>query len=175
MLILFSIGPLTGRSIMTSQVRVFSLLGDSNVKPHVTKTSRRANPQLKNAQILSCGHLGIFRETLAQIKADVTVAIISCMSNFVSSADGPSAVSHRVDPVLQEVQSALHAACVADPSRFFLVSPPMYRTQPIWYREGLPEILNLFSQVLNFIPLYQMLYIVSVLMSLFLVFSDRSG
>ena len=134
---------------MTSQVRVFSLLGDSNVRPHITKTSCRANPQLKKAQVLSCGHIGIFKETLAQIRAESTVVIISCLTNFISSADGPAAVSHRVEPVLQEVRDALFTECEAAPNRHYLVSPPMYRSQPLWYREGLPEIMSLFSVNMN--------------------------
>ena len=31
----------------------------------------------------------------------------------------------------------------------YLVAPPMYRARPLWYREGLPEILMLFSQVIG--------------------------
>ena len=31
-----------------------------------------------------------------------------------------------------------------------MVSPPMYREFPLWYREGLPEIMNLFSQAFMF-------------------------
>jgi len=30
-----------------------------------------------------------------------------------------------------------------------MVSPPMYRSKPQWYRDGLPEILTLFSQTLS--------------------------
>ena len=40
-------------------------------------------------------------------------------------------------------------ACSSNPTRSYLISPPMYRVRPLWYREGLPEIMNLFSQVLS--------------------------
>ena len=49
----------------------------------------------------------------------------------------------------QEIRSALQAACEESPSRNFFVAPPMYRTRPLWYREGLPEILNMFSQIMT--------------------------
>ena len=51
--------------------------------------------------------------------------------------------------LFQDFRSALDEVCVSKPDRAYLVSPPMYRTSPTWYREGLPEILNLFSQVLT--------------------------
>ena len=128
---------------------IFSLIGDSNIRQHINKNSCRANPGLKAAQTLSCGDLSIFAATLAKVRSESTSCIVSCVSAFLSTAEGSSTVSHRVDPVLQDVRAALVEACSSSPDRSFLVSPPMYRTSPTWYREGLPEILTLFSQVLT--------------------------
>ena len=127
--------------------RVFSLIGDSNIKNHVNKNSLRACASLKAAQVLTCGHRGIFADSISKVRAESTVVIVACVSNFLASASGPTTVSTRVEPVLQEFRASLDAACAASPARFFLISPPMYRTTPIWYREGLPEIMSLFSQV----------------------------
>ena len=127
---------------------IFSLIGDSNIRNHVNKNSIRANPGLKAAQVLSCGNFSIFPATLEKVRSSSTACIIACVTNFICDAEGPPTVSLRVDPVLQDFRSAILDACSANPERTYLVSPPMYRTSPIWYREGLPEILNLFSQVL---------------------------
>ena len=54
----------------------------------------------------------------------------------------------RVEPVLQEVRQVLHEACASNPDLSFLLAPPMYRSSVIWYREGLPEILICFSQMM---------------------------
>ena len=132
------------------QARAFAILGDSNIRNHITKTSCRANAQLKAAQVLSCGHLGIFSENLSKVKGDTAVCIVSCLTNFLTrKTDGPSTVSSRVEPILQDIREALYAACSDHPDRWFMVSPPMYRTNPTWYREGLPEILTLFSQTFS--------------------------
>ena len=132
-----------------SQLRAFALLGDSNIHPHINKTSCRAHPSLKSAQVLACGHLGIFQGTLDKIKPNVNVCIIACLTNFLTRADGHSTVALRVEPVLQEIRAALVEFCAILPSRLVLISPPMYRTTPLWYREGLAEILTVFSQVFN--------------------------
>ena len=133
----------------STPVRSFALLGDSNISPHINKTSCRANPSLKSAQVLSCGYMGIFAETLAKVRPDVNVCIIACLTNFLTSANAPSAAStvcQRVEPVLQQVRVLLLELCDSMPERMYLISPPMYRVTPLWYREGLPEILSLFSQ-----------------------------
>ena len=132
-----------------SQVRAFALLGDSNVTPHINKTSCRAHPSLKSAQVLACGHLGIFSGTLEKVRQDINVCIIACITNFLSAADGPPNITQRVDPVLQQISATLAEFCEAFPARSFLISPPMYRTHPTWYREGLPEVLTLFSQTFS--------------------------
>ena len=130
----------------SGQIRAFALLGDSNIQRHINKTSCRATPDLKTAQVIPCGHLGIFSEALMKVKSEVTFCIISCLTNFLTGAEGPPPVSHLIEPVLQSVRSTVFDFCSGQPDRLCLLAPPMYRTTPIWYREGLPEILTLFSQ-----------------------------
>ena len=127
-----------------SQARVFTLLGDSNI--HRNKTSIRANPVLKASQIVPCGHLAIFNDAILKIRSESNVCIVSCLTNFLASSEGPESVSQRLEPVLSEVRSVLDQACLDNPGRFYLISPPMYRTSPVWYREGLPEVMTTFSQ-----------------------------
>ena len=117
-------------TVPPAQVRAFALLGDSNINRHINKTSVRAHPSLKTAQVLPCGHLGIFTGTLEKVKPDIDVCIISCLTNFLAQAEGPPEVSHRVDPVLQQIRATLNEFCEAFPSRLFILSPPMYRTSP---------------------------------------------
>ena len=129
----------------SGQLRAYALIGDSNIQPHINNTSRRASPCLKGAQVLTCGHVGIFTDTLKKIKTDVEVCILACLTNFITSAEGPPPVSHRIEAVLQTLHASILEFCAEKPERLCLLSPPMYRALPIWYREGLPEVLALFS------------------------------
>ena len=83
--------------------RLFSLIGDSNIRNHVNKNSVRANPALKNCQTLSCGSMEIFATTLSKVRGDSNVCIVSCITNFLADLEGPSTISHRVDPLLQVI------------------------------------------------------------------------
>ena len=132
-----------------SQSRCFSLLGDSNIRNIATKTNCRANPVLQSAQIIPCGHRQLLAPALEKVRAETTVCILSCLTNFLTSAEGPSNISQRIEPVLQDVLASLHDQCSSHPDRFYMISPPMYRVAPIWYREGLSEILAVFSQLFN--------------------------
>jgi hypothetical protein len=128
---------------------VFSVIGDSNVGRNMGKISRRASPSMKHAQSLSCGSLELFQSSLSEIRAESNVCIISCLTNFLTNASGSESTSKRVEPVFQKIYTSMIEACLARPSTQFMMSPPMYRTTPIWYRDGLPEILALFSSTMN--------------------------
>ena len=131
--------------------RCFTLIGDSNIRNHINKTSIRASPSIKAAQILTCGSVQIFKETLDKVRDESNVCILACLTNFLtgSGPEGPDSISQRINPVLQDLRETLLEVCDSLPDRQFLLSPPMYRTSPVWYREGLPEVLTTFSQIFS--------------------------
>ena len=134
-----------------SQVRLWSVVGDSNISRNVNKTSSRANPLVKAAQFISCGHLGIFSESIKKVRSESSVCIVSCLTNFVCNAEESTSASAsgRAEGVFREILQVLQEACTASPDRYYMVAPPMYRTSPTWYREGLPAILTSFSMVMS--------------------------
>ena len=71
--------------------RSYSLIRDSNVQRNVSKTTCRNNPLLKSAQIIPCGHSGIFVEALNSVRAESDVCIVACLTNLI----GVNSVSSR--------------------------------------------------------------------------------
>lgn len=131
---------------MSTQVRVFSLIGDSNVKNHMTPTNCRAKDVMSSSQVLICTKAAIFEQTLRSIRNESTCCIISCVSNFITDADmSISSISHRVDPVFDDFFSKIAQACTSRTERYFLICPPMYRRSPVWYRDALPEIMTRYT------------------------------
>lgn len=130
-----------------AQSRCFTVIGDSNVQRHFSLVNARACPAVTTSQLLHCGRLQIFADVLSKVRAESTVCIVSCLTNFLTSAEGASTVSLRVEPVLTKFRDLLLGA--VDGERVLLICPPMYRLSPLWYREGLPEILQKFSEVLS--------------------------
>lgn len=132
-----------------STVFRFSVIGDLNVQTNINKNSRRASPLVKDCQMIFCGRMEVLASSLESVRAESNVCVLSCVSNFIAGCDGPTSITQRVEPTLQDFRSAILTACSANPHRDYMVSPPMYRTSPLWYREGLPEILTLFSGTMN--------------------------
>ena len=133
------------RCFTMSQLRSFTIVGDSNIKRNVTKTNTRACPQLSGAQVLSCQKIELLDEVLGRVRKESTICIISCITNFLTSSEEDSMVSKRIEPVLDEFLTILTSACSGLPAMAFLLAPPMYRKSPLWYREGLPEVMTRFS------------------------------
>ena len=80
---------------------LFSIVGDSNVRRNINKNSCRASPLVKSCQVLLCGAKEAFPKMLSDVRPDSNVCIVSCVSNFLADADGPSSIFQKIDPVLQ--------------------------------------------------------------------------
>jgi hypothetical protein len=61
------------------------------------------------------------------------------------SPSGSSTIA-RVEKVITDFFNKLRVFSVSRPDLHVIVHPPMYRTSPIWYRDGLPDILQEFSR-----------------------------
>ena len=129
--------------------RCFSIVGDSNVKRHMTPMNCRDRPMMSSAQIIQCGHLGMLSTSIGAIRAESSICLVSCITNFLASSTGSDSASHRVEPVLLEFLEKVSGLATQRPDLQIFICPPMYRLSPIWYREGLPEILQKFSDVMK--------------------------
>ena len=128
---------------------LFSLIGDSNVQRSMNSTNCRDRPMMSDAQVIPCGRLEVLAEALRQVRQSSNVVILSCVTNFLtSSTDAMSSVSLRAEPILKDFQNIIETSAAESEARIFLISPPMYRSFPIWYRDGVSEVLQKFSSML---------------------------
>ena len=135
-----------------SLLRCVSIVGDSNVKRHMSTNNCRDRPLMSGAQVIQCGCASLFTASLKSIRAESNVCVVSCVTNFLTSTTGSSSVTLRVEPVLTDFVAKLTEFACSRPESQFLICPPMYRFAPIWYREGLPEVMQKFSDVLKSCP-----------------------
>ena len=126
----------------------FSILGDSNVKRHLNPTNCRDRPLMSGCQLLPCGTAALLSESLHGVRPDSNVVLVSCLTNFLtSSAEAGASVSFRIEPIIRDAHQVVSAFAVERPEVSCLVCPPMYRHVPLWYRDGLPEVMTKFSEV----------------------------
>ena len=99
-----------------------------------------------DSQVLICNRPEVLQQSLRSVRKESTICVLACITNFLtSSEDSSDTLSIRIDPVLGDFFTTISASCQSNPSRRFLVCPPMYRRSPLWFRDGLPEILSRFS------------------------------
>jgi hypothetical protein len=128
---------------------IFSIIGDSNVRRFVTNVNIRSCPELGDAQISSCPKLSMLSEALLQVDDASDAVILTCLTNFLVDTTGSSSVGVRVEPTISSFRNKIVDACERLPGKQFLVCPPMFRSRPVWFREGLSEVLQKFSSVMS--------------------------
>ena len=128
---------------------MFSIIGDSNIKRHMTPMNCCDRPLMASAQVLHCGCLEVLSESIKQIRAESNICVFSCVTNFLTSGNGSSNVSLRVKPILMDFLAKIGSLHATRPALRCLVCPPMYRESPIWYRDNLPQILTKFSEIFS--------------------------
>ena len=128
-----------------SQARVFSILGDSNVIRNMTPFNCRDRPLMKNSQNIQVGRLDLLAESLRQVRVESNVVLLSCITNFLTSSSSDGSVSQRVEHLLAQFIDLVDKFATEKPECLLFISPPMYRMFPIWYRDGMPEVMKCFS------------------------------
>ena len=126
-----------------------TILGDSNVVRNMTPFNCRDRPLMKEAQCLPCGRFELLAECLRKVRSESNVVILSCITNFLTGSESAQgSISQRIEGILIEFLRLVSSTASESPDVLFLVSPPMYRMFPIWYRDGLPEVLKKFSDTM---------------------------
>ena len=138
---------LQAQAQVQARLSSFSLVGDSNVRRNLTSSVTTDRPTMANAQLIPSGRLSSFASALESVRLEADACVISCVSNFLLTSSSGSGLTSRVDKVLTDFFAKIRTFCLARPHLSVFVCPPMYRTNPIWYRDGLPEILLKFSEV----------------------------
>jgi hypothetical protein len=100
---------------------------------------------MESAQVVPCTRFEAFRTSIGTVREESSVCIVACVTNFLTSSSQSDTLSLRIDPVLRDFFSVIVSECEKNRDRKYLVSPPMYRRSPLWYRDGLPEVLTRFS------------------------------
>ena len=135
-----------------AQSRCVTLVGDSNIKNHMSLNNTRDRPLMSGAQVIQCGRMSLLSSAMKSIRAESNVCVLSCVTNFAVNASGSSNVSLKVESVFVDFLQKVAEVATSKPEIEFLICPPMYRLAPIWYREGLPEVLRKFSEVMKLRP-----------------------
>ena len=103
-----------------------------------------------NAQFIpSGGRLSVLSAALSSTRSESDACIVACITNVLTSSSPASSLSLRVDPLLKSFLTKVLDFASLHPELQVFLCPPMFRLTPVWYRDGLPEIMIKFTSLIR--------------------------
>ena len=132
-----------------SVTNLYSIVGDSNIRRNMTAMNIASRQTMATCQVLDCPSLNNLEGVLASIRDTSSVCIVSAISELLVDCEDRGTVQASVENVMSSLAGKLGIVCKARPGLSVMLAPPMYRTSPQWYRQHLPELANVFSEIFS--------------------------
>ena len=129
--------------------RLYTVIGDANVRRNMTGLNMASRETMKLAQVVACDNLASLSSAVNEIRQESSVCIVAAITEMLLAADNTGTVASSIMSVLQSFKTMLITLCNARPSLTVLVAPPLFRQRPFWYQKSLPQISGIFSAVLS--------------------------
>ena len=106
---------------MMSVSRIFTIIGDANVRRNMTALNIASRSSMKNAQIID--HVGgiPLEQVLPGVRPESNVCIIASITDLLISGGDCGTIFSTIDPVLSSLHAQLTAFCVSRPDLQVLV------------------------------------------------------
>jgi len=69
-----------------AQSRIFTLIGDSNVRRNMNDSNCLDRPLMAGAETITCTKFALFAQSLSAIRGSSNVCVLSCITNFLSDS-----------------------------------------------------------------------------------------
>ena len=84
--------------------RLFTIIGDSNVRDNMTALNIASREVMKRAQIISCPPLSGLGSSFSEIRPETDVCIFAGMTQLLLSTSECSTIYATIDPVLASIR-----------------------------------------------------------------------
>ena len=96
--------------------RVFSIVGDSNVRRNMTGLNVASRESMKNAEIIDYAPPASFDAALGSVRAESNICIIAAITELLISGGDQGTVSASIDPILTTLRTKIYAFCASRPT-----------------------------------------------------------
>ena len=129
--------------------RLFTVIGDGNVRRNWTQLNIASRESMKTAQVLSCADLGSLGASLAEVRQESSVCIFAAITEMFLAPDDLGSLAATYNNVLHSFKEKINEFCAIRPGLSVAVAPPLYRHRPFWYQKHLHQLAELFSSILS--------------------------
>ena len=99
-----------------SSHRLFSIVGDANVRRNMTSLNIASRASMKSAQVIDCVKLCDLESALKEVRAESEVLIVACITEFLISGGFSGTISSSIDQPLSSFATLIHSYCAAKPN-----------------------------------------------------------
>ena len=131
-------------------VNMFTVIGDSNVQRNLVDYNCSDREDMRSSQLIPCTSLSTFSGSFAKVRAETTILIISCLSNFLRDSSSSSDPSSRLTETYERIRGVLFPYCESNPDLMVMVAPPQFSREPVWYASSISMAVQMLTtQVFN--------------------------
>lgn len=96
--------------------RLYSIIGDSNVRRNMTGMNIASREAMKHAQVIDCSSMARIDDALNEIRAESEVLIFASVTELLLSSGDCGTIFSSIDPVLTSLASRLTSFCSFRPT-----------------------------------------------------------
>lgn len=99
-----------------SASRLFTLIGDLNIKRNMTGLNIASREVMKSAQVLECVSMATLDDALNDVRNESTVLIIAAFTEFLLSGGDCGTVASSIDSILAQLATKIIGFCSFRPN-----------------------------------------------------------
>ena len=96
--------------------RIFSIVGDSNVRRNMTALNIASRESMKNAEVIDYVAPASFSATLSSVRVESNVCIVSAITDLLIIGGDQGTISASIDPVLATLRNKIFTFCNVRPA-----------------------------------------------------------
>ena len=87
--------------------RLFTVIGDSNIRDNMTSLNMASREVMKHAQVLNCPQLSGLGSVFSEIRVDSNVCVFAGVTQLLMSTPECSTIYATIDPVLASLKEEI--------------------------------------------------------------------
>ena len=99
-----------------SVARLFTIIGDGNVRRNMTGLNMASRDTMKNAQIIDYTAPASFDASFNEVRAEAEVCIIAALTDLILAGGDSGTISASIDPILLSFRTKLFDFCASRPA-----------------------------------------------------------
>ena len=96
--------------------RLFTVIGDLNVRRNMTGLNIASRETMKSAQVIDCVSMSTLDDALNGVRPESTVLVIAAITEFLLSGGDCGTIASSIDPILAELSTKINGFCAFKPT-----------------------------------------------------------